>query len=317
MANSIYKRLTGKHRALTGFSQLWLGPDHILLVRSSRIAEHYQRFLFSDIQSVVITATPDRTVLQILAVLTALTWTAFALAVASRFAKGFFLISGALLVILAVIDMARGPRCRCTLYTAVSQEPLPSVSRQRIARRFLSVLRPAVESVQGSLAPDRAEQIQLSSPGFQVMPPLLEKSSHRAAWILFALLLLDSMLVWAGFRYTLSGGDSLILTAYFAEILLAVMVLIQDRDHPLQPAYLLAAAAMACVGADVYATVPDIGRRLLQQATQTPPAAMLQFSNRVTYFALGWRVAGGLIGLAMLFLARRRRKPAPVEVTPP
>jgi len=78
-------------------------------------------------------------------------------------------------------------------------------------------------------------------------------------------------------------------------------VLIQDRDHPLHFAYLLAAAALVCVGADAYATVPEIGRRLILTATQAPQAATLHFPGRVLVFALAWRLIGGLIGLAALF----------------
>ena len=321
MSGSIYKPLTGKRRGLASFSQLWMGPDHILLVRSSRVTERYQRFALADIQSIVITATPDRTVLQILAVITAIAWGALALTVDFAFWEWFFLATGALGVLLAISDIARGPRCRCTLYTAVSQEPLPPVSRQRIAERFLSVLRPAVEGVQGALPAERVEQIPISSPSFQVAPPRLGKASHRAAWILFALLLLDSVLIWTGFRYSVSGGDGLILTAYFAEILLALMVLVQDRDHPLHFAYLMAAAALVCVGADAYTTVPDIGRRILFAAVPTDHGSdvpLLHFPSRVLIFALAWRLIGGLIGLAVLFLTRPGKPvvPPPPEAAP-
>jgi hypothetical protein len=301
---SIYKPLTGKRRGLASFSQLWLAPDHILLVRSSRLTERYQRFALADIQSLVITATPDRTVLQILAVITALAWGALAVTVAVTFWKWVFIATGAVGVLLAILDIARGPRCRCTLYTAVSQEPLPPVSRQRIAARFLAALRPAVEAVQGALPAERAEQIPMSSPGFLAGPPRLGRASHRAAWILFSLLLLDSVLMWTGFRYSVSGGEGLILTAYFAEILLALMVLIQDRDHPLHFAYLLAAAVLVCVGADAYATVPEIGRRTFLAATGAPLGPMFVFPFRVLAFALAWRLTGGLIGLGVLFFTR-------------
>jgi len=64
MSNSIYRKLTPKKRNLGGFSQAWLGPDHLLLIKSSRIAENYQRFSFADIQAIVIQDRPDRTVWQ-------------------------------------------------------------------------------------------------------------------------------------------------------------------------------------------------------------------------------------------------------------
>jgi hypothetical protein len=134
------------------------------------------------------------------------------------------------------------------------------------------------------------------------------------------LLLLDSVLMWAGFRYVLAGGDGLILTAYAAEILLALMVLIQDRDHPLRIAYLLSAVALVCVGFDAYSTVPDIGRRILMQALPPDQAALItantQFSNRVQLFALVWRLAAGLAGVATLLLTRVP-KPVPSPEPPP
>jgi hypothetical protein len=55
---SIYHRLTGRKRTLLGYSQLWLAPDHILLVKSTRFAESYQRFALADIQAVTVTETP-------------------------------------------------------------------------------------------------------------------------------------------------------------------------------------------------------------------------------------------------------------------
>ena len=55
---SIYKRLTRRKSGLFGYSQLWLAPDHILLVRSTRFTERYQRFALADIQSIVVTELP-------------------------------------------------------------------------------------------------------------------------------------------------------------------------------------------------------------------------------------------------------------------
>jgi hypothetical protein len=55
---SIYRRLTGRKRTLLGYSQLWLAPDHILLVKSTRFAENYQRFALADIQAITVTETP-------------------------------------------------------------------------------------------------------------------------------------------------------------------------------------------------------------------------------------------------------------------
>ncbi len=54
MTGSQYRRLTGKNRTWTAFSQAWLGDDHLLIVNSMRLVERYQRFAFSDIQAIVV-----------------------------------------------------------------------------------------------------------------------------------------------------------------------------------------------------------------------------------------------------------------------
>src|SRR5579862_3831897 len=115
---SIYRRLTRRRRTLLGFSQLWLAPDHLLLVTSSRFSETYQRFAFSDIQAIVVTESPDRTVPQIAAAALAILWTLAALTPASIFARGFFLATGAIAFAAVLVDLLRGPRCRCHLQTA-------------------------------------------------------------------------------------------------------------------------------------------------------------------------------------------------------
>ncbi len=173
MTNSLYKPLTGKRRAIASFSQLWMGPDHILLVRSSRVTERYQRFAFADIQSIVITSTPDRTVLQILAVITAIAWGALAMATDSRFASGFFLVTGVLAVVLAAIDIARGP-------VALALSTLPSArSRCRVSRASAS--RP--NSSPHSAPPSRPskEQFLPSARSRFRFPRPTSKSPRRAS----------------------------------------------------------------------------------------------------------------------------------------
>jgi hypothetical protein len=127
MSNSLYKRLTGKRRSIVSFTQLWMAPDHILLVRSSRITERYQRFALSDIQAVVVTATPDRTVFQILAMLAAIAWGAFALLTTSLFGRYFYVITG-----------ARPPLPLHSLHhrqSGASPSCLPPAHRREISRR--------------------------------------------------------------------------------------------------------------------------------------------------------------------------------------
>src|SRR5450631_2518161 len=138
MTQPLYRKLTSRRRSLLGYSQLWLGEGHLLLVRSSRLAENYKRFALQDIQAIVISDGPDLRAVQALAVLASLGWAALALAVSSTFGQGFFAITGFFALTLAIIDIARGPRCRCVLHTAVTREPLFPVSRRNASWKFLS-----------------------------------------------------------------------------------------------------------------------------------------------------------------------------------
>ncbi len=153
MAKSIYRKLTGRDRTFLGYSQLWLGPDHILLVKSTRITEQYQRFALADIQSITITESRNRMpvwIAESAAVADAVDGGIFRISALSL-RKYFFAITGAMALALVIADIARGPRCRCYLTTAVSRELLRPVSRMREAESFLAMVQPAIEAAQGSL----------------------------------------------------------------------------------------------------------------------------------------------------------------------
>src|SRR5579864_1980116 len=151
MAKSIYRKLTGRARRLEGYSQLWLAPDHLLLLRSTRFREHYWRFALADIQAIVITDLPSRLPLQTVLAAVSAGWMLIALAVSFWLFKGFFLATGGIAMASVILDIARGPGCRCYLHTAVSRELLTPVNRMRTARAVLAQLRPAIEAVQGSI----------------------------------------------------------------------------------------------------------------------------------------------------------------------
>jgi len=51
----LYRKAARRRRTLTGHSQLWMGPGHLLLLKSTHFAEEYQRFTFASIQSIVAT----------------------------------------------------------------------------------------------------------------------------------------------------------------------------------------------------------------------------------------------------------------------
>src|SRR5262249_28548781 len=130
MPASIYRQLTGKRRTFHMFTQLFVGPDHLLLVRSNRFEERYQRFYFKDIQALVVTGLRSRTCLQ--ASLGVLAVTIFLLAATLIPIVGWRIVAGMIGIIpaaIGLVDYFRGERCRMMLKTPVSHEALPPVSR--------------------------------------------------------------------------------------------------------------------------------------------------------------------------------------------
>ena len=60
--STTYRRMPGS-AGLIMRKRLWLGPDHILMVRSHVLSEEYRRFYFADIEALVVAEVefPDRT----------------------------------------------------------------------------------------------------------------------------------------------------------------------------------------------------------------------------------------------------------------
>jgi hypothetical protein len=309
MTPSPYRKLTGKKRTITGHSQLWMGPDHLLLVRSMRIVEHYQRFAFRDIEAVVISDGPDMRAFQSIAVIASVGWGSLAAAVNSDFGRGFFIVTALLGLTLTVIDILRGPRCRCVLKTAVSVERLPSVSRRSIATVFLGAIAAAVENVQGSLS---AEQLAgYTGAPIQaapvVTPPEVTRGRTYVAEILFGLVLLDAVLVWFALRAPTTNAASLLPTVYLAELVLAIVTLIQRRGAG-GILITLAAFSLALTVADIalVSGMAAFSTILNRAGGETRTLGSLWFSPEMTVaVASGWRVVMGMLGLAACYVDRR------------
>lgn len=304
---SIYRRLTGRARAAFGFSQLWLAPDHLLLVKSTRFAEAYQRFALADIQAIVVTERPDALVLQIAIAAVAILWTLAALVVSGWFAKGFFLATGGLAVIGVLADILRGPRCRCHLYTAVSRELLEPVSRTRVARGFLAEIQPAVEAAQGRLEQPPVEAPVTASAAEQ--PPEVPHAPGYLPEILFVLFLVDAALVLADLRFPLNQIGNALPTTFFAEIVLIIVALIRraGRD-PRRAIYAVMIATLVCIGWDGVNLARGLWALLLESARQPRPGPMMlswePLAHGEAVFAAAWRIAAGVIGLVIAYLSR-------------
>ena len=147
MASRAYKRLPGRKRGLVSSSALWEGSDHLLLVQSHVVIENYRRFSYRDIQAIVICRTKGGLITSLVLAAVAVACGVTAIFLSKEASIGCAVFSG-LFLIAALIDILRGPTCRCTLRTAVQTQELPSLNRLRQARRALGLIQPKIASCQ-------------------------------------------------------------------------------------------------------------------------------------------------------------------------
>jgi len=159
---SEYKRVPGRSSIINPMrSSLWLGEDHLLLVSHGLVAETYRRFPLTSIQSIVMSQTGRgriyNWVLGAFAVLLlGMTILIGVFSPLHAFGPGFQL---GVVLILALINVARGPTCRTQLRTAVQTVDLGSLSRLRRARKSLEILVSRIEAAQGSVAAESLAEL--------------------------------------------------------------------------------------------------------------------------------------------------------------
>lgn len=156
-----YKRLPGRRRGIMRGASVWLGPDHLLLVRSWRFREEYKRFYTGDIQSIAVAEAP-RFHISTRSVGIAILWLlAFSIAAARGidWAEIALWVTAGALVITWIYVSAKCS-CVCRIYTAVSGDELPSVYRTWTARKFMSRVEPHIAAAQGAIEADWAEAVE-------------------------------------------------------------------------------------------------------------------------------------------------------------
>jgi hypothetical protein len=316
--SSIYTRLTPTKRNIFGYSQLWRAPDHILLLISSLFAENYKRFAFADIQSIVITELPSRVILQVLMILAAVAWMCLWFAIDIAFLKWAFLVTGALALLYPIIDIMRGPRCRCYLQTRVSREFLEPVSRMRIARTFLTTVRPLIESVQGAMLPEQLATVETpeTPTAWEPPPPKFISAPGYVPEFLFAMFLVDAALIWASLQFPkVQEISGVLVNLLLAELMLIVVALVRRKGNdPRVIIYIVIVLALIGFGYDLV----TIGRQMFGWYLTTVEKAkggdksttlitLFPAGGRRATIAYSWRAAAGVFGLAAAFHERRKR----------
>jgi len=313
---SIYTKLTPTKRSLFGYTQLWLAPDHILLLISSQFAEDYKRFAFSDIQSIVVTDLPSRVVPQVIMILASLAWMILWFAVDIAFFKWTFLVTGALALLWSIRDIARGQRCRCYLHTRVSKELLPPVSRIRTARSFLAAIRPRIEGVQGVLLPEKLLTIEAPYASWESAPPEIVSSPGYVPEVLFAVFLINAALIWASVQFPkVPEIPGILINSLLAEILLILVALLRRKGRDARVIiYVVIVLSIIGFGFDMvtigghlpgwFASVVDKAKAGDKSATFI---TLFPSGSRRAVVAWSWRAFAGIVGLAASFYERRKK----------
>ncbi len=179
-AREQYRRLPGVGRGFIQGASVWMGADHLLLVKSMRFREDYKRFHLRDVQAIVVAATP-RFEVSTRAALVAIVWVMAYFAFRNRagWAAEVLWLAAAGLV-GAWIYVCAACSCRCRLFTAVSRDDLPSVYRTWTARRFLAAVEPRIHEVQGVLEGNWAEAVE----GREVGPPAAPAGARAGAGVM-------------------------------------------------------------------------------------------------------------------------------------
>lgn len=312
-SESIYKRLTGKRRMLHQYTQLWLAPDHLLLIESSRMTEAYRRFYFADIQAITVTAKPSPIVMRVaLASLSAVIIALSLTLIPIIGWKVLVAILGAIPALILVDDLVRGERCTVTLKTPVSTAILPPLSRTDAARRVISQLRPAIEQAQGAawspelgLSPRRPP---FADPGYRATP-----GAGRILIALFSLITLDAI-VWSIARSTGNPTTlSLLATTVFTEFVLAIAALLFRRTDHRWLLYALAGVAIACtvlelaggIGLFVY-FIFQTGQTSGQSRPPTSVDSFLSlfYPQALMWYGFGWRAILASVAWISVYASR-------------
>jgi hypothetical protein len=333
MAEQVYRKLTPKRRGVLRFSQAWLAEDHLLVVVSEWFRERYQRFALADIQAIVVADGPKLRVGALLAASASAGWMAITFAVSSTAAKLFFSLTGVAVLGLAVRALARPRSCYCMLQTSVSRLPLYPVCHRGIATDFLAAISGPIEEAQkqissagrasgptlpstteNSAAPGSATDQPLSGGRPDLPPPEIRSSRNYMGESLFGILLGDALLMGLILGYPQSNLTGLMATVFTAEALLAGMTLFHGRSKlSLIPGALVIVCVVALL-ADIFAVSGVAGVRALMAGPQNQGGAVMFGSFWLSpmgtlWFATGWRVTAGLLGLTLL-VRERRSKPA-------
>ena len=148
-----YSRLTRNAAGLGSYSSLWLGPDHVMIVRSTGYNESYSRIQFSDIKGIFLTASNRRAWWAVgWGVIAGWSLIALAITLTSHATPSISVILGLTGIVGLVWNHLLGQGCQAFVATGVQTAELPSLVRLPKARRVVTQLQQLIAAAQAGIA---------------------------------------------------------------------------------------------------------------------------------------------------------------------
>ena len=254
--NREYNKLPGSKKGfLIGKYTLWLGSDHLLQIFSRFGVEEYKRFYFNDIQAIVTRKTAIGTWQNLVGGLLVLIFAVPAVAFDGGWSLFYTIVAG-VMGLLLLFGLFKGPTCETKLMTAVQTEKLYTLHRLKITANVMDRLRNHIHQTQGRLireALDKLPARRLQDPDtHNGIPQRVSKlaprrnEKGRAHMGLFALLLLDGILVGLGFFFTHVMVTVISSFTILGMGILVIVALIKQHNSTLGGS--LKAITWACLG---------------------------------------------------------------------
>jgi hypothetical protein len=318
-----YRKLPGRLRGIGYGSSVWMAPDHLLLVSTRLFREEYKRFYLRDIQAIVMAARP-RFHISTRSLAIAFAWLfpwIFWVLLPGGFGFAWWAVAAILIVSWLVFSFFFS--CTCRLYTAVSNDSLPSLYRTWTARKFLDEVKPWIDEAQGTLDANWAAAVEshaagplspaTTTPSADVAPAL--PSHTTACLVLVVTLLAQATLELLTVHYVSTAVVWVFTFLSLVQLSSAILILVERQRRILRAAMQRVAVAALVVQGLIYyvavataAIVPSgtLGPNVFSRV-MLPQFVLLREIAAAVYIVLA------LIGLAIILQPAKRRPPDIIE----
>jgi len=239
-----YRRLPGRQSAPFSVATLWLAADHLLLAEVQGYTETYRRIYLRDIQALVVRRTHRRAVWTVILGVPALLLAALTAGQPGGW-RIFWSVPLVFVVTALAINVLRGPACRCQVFTPLGPVEVGPLRRLRWARQAIAVLRPHIETEQGTLpiedlverafAAEQGATRPAPSPGPARLtpPPLVRPGGVVVHTALCAALCLDAVVTGLQISNRNAAMDSVATFIYFAALACALVAVVAQAGTDL------------------------------------------------------------------------------------